>query len=58
MFEDEGDNSYEQKGDPEERAENSIVQQVPPINYYESDIMKPGYYETDYHRYQKTNGYK
>jgi hypothetical protein len=29
------------KVDPEEGAENSIVQQVPPINYYESDIMKP-----------------
>jgi len=29
------------KVNPEEGAENSIVQQVPPINYYESDIMKP-----------------
>jgi hypothetical protein len=29
------------KVDPEEGAENSIVQQDPPINYYESDILKP-----------------
>jgi len=29
------------KVDPEDGAENSIVQQVSPINYYESNIMKP-----------------
>ncbi|KEH22811.1 putative methyl-CpG DNA binding protein [Medicago truncatula] len=29
------------KVDSEEGAENSIVQQVPPLNHYEFDIMKP-----------------
>jgi len=27
---------------PEEGTSNSVVQQAPPINYYESDLMKPG----------------